>query len=342
MRPNCIDVSAWQQDIDWQRVKAAGIKAVIIRAGFSRTEDNQFQNHYNGARAAGLAIGAYWYSYAYSVEQAEREARACLDVISGKDFQLPVYYDMEEDGQMELGGATMTAIACRFIDTIQSAGVRGGMYSSPSWFSDFIDYDLMKSKCSIWLAHWASRPARECDIWQYGEDGTVDGVTGDCDVDIIMNESVIDGDAPEPQPQPTPEPSDTVSVVTVQKWLNADYNAGLEIDGIYGRKTKSALVSALQEELNGETGAGLVIDGVFGAATRAAVVTLYVGMRGVLIKILQAALICNGLTEGGLDGIFGGGTEGAVRAFQYFSGIYIDGVAGKETFSALFGYKAGG
>ena len=72
MTPNCIDVSTWQRNIDWQRVKAAGIKAVIIRAGFGVTKDNQFENHYAGARAAGLHIGAYWYSYAYDTDKAER------------------------------------------------------------------------------------------------------------------------------------------------------------------------------------------------------------------------------------------------------------------------------
>ena len=144
MTPNCIDVSTWQRNIDWQRVKAAGIKAVIIRAGFGVTKDNQFENHYAGARAAGLHLGAYWYSYAYDTDRAEREANACAAVLSGKSFDIPIYYDMEEDDQMPLGRATMTAIACRFLDTLQSKGYRVGMYSSPSWFTDFLDYDLLR------------------------------------------------------------------------------------------------------------------------------------------------------------------------------------------------------
>ena len=108
MKPNCIDISTWQQNVDFNKVKAAGVTAVIIRGGFSETKDNQFENHYRGARAAGLKIGAYWYSYAYSVSEAEKEAKACISVLSGKSFDLPVYYDMEESGQMALG---MTAPA---------------------------------------------------------------------------------------------------------------------------------------------------------------------------------------------------------------------------------------
>lgn len=344
MTPNCIDVSTWQRGVDWSRVKAAGIRAVIIRAGFGTTKDNMFEDHYVGARAAGLAIGAYWYSYAYSAEQAVQEARACLEVISGKAFEIPVYYDMEEDGQMALGRSVMTEMACCFIDTVQAAGLRGGMYSSPSWFADFIDYELMRRlNYSIWLAHWANSPALESDIWQYGEDGDVPGVPGNCDVDIIINDAVIDsGDdpTPEPKPEPTPEPTpepapDLPTVATVQAWLNDNYNAELAVDGIYGRLTKAALVKALQTELNRQCDAGLVVDGIFGARTKAAVFNVGVGRQGNITRTLQGLLICTGFNPSGFTGYFGAGTEAAVREFQYRAGLTVDGVAGKATFAAL-------
>lgn len=336
MTPNCIDVSTWQRGVDWNRIKAAGIRAVIIRAGFGTTKDNMFEEHYAGARDAGLAIGAYWYSYAYSIAQAEQEANACIDILRGKTFELPVYYDMEEDGQMPLGRQTMTAMACRFIDAVQAAGYRGGMYSSPSWFSDFIDYDLMRKKYSVWLAHWASSPARKCDIWQYGENGDVDGVPGDCDVDVIMNWDVINGDIPKPEPTPEPDP-DSPNVAAVQAWLNENYSAGLDVDGIYGALTKSALVAALQTELNKQCDAGLIVDGVFGQATKAAVFNVSRGCRGNITRILQGLLLCTGYGAGGFDGIFGAGTEAALREFQYRASLEVDGVAGKTTFAALCG-----
>ena len=332
MTPNCIDVSTWQRNIDWQRVKAAGIKAVIIRAGFGVTKDNQFENHYAGARAAGLYIGAYWYSYAYDTDRAEREANACASVLSGKSFDIPIYYDMEEDDQMPLGRATMTAIACRFLDTLQSKGYRVGMYSSPSWFTDFLDYDLLRSKYSIWLAHWASRHTRACDIWQYGENGSIDGVSGDVDVNIIENWNVVSGGE---KPEPTPAP-EKPTVKTVQKWLNETYSADLTVDGIYGRLTKAALVRALQTELN-RSDASLEVDGIFGSKTKAAVKNLSAGSKGELTAILQALLLCKGYPSGGFDGIFGAGTEAAVREFQHRAAITVDGVAGKMTFEKLCG-----
>ena len=331
MKPNCIDISTWQQNVDFAKVKASGVRAVIIRAGFGTTKDNQFENHYRGAKAAGLKIGAYWYSYAYSTAQAENEARACVSILSGKSFDLPVYYDMEEDDQMPLGKTTMTLMACRFLDTVKASGYRVGMYSSPSWFTDILDYDLLRSKYSIWLAHWASAHSRACDIWQYGY-GTVSGVNGDCDCNIIENEAVIDGS--EVPPAPVDPSYDAPDVSTVQKWLNSNYNTGLDVDGIYGRLTKAAHVMALQIELN-HRGAELEVDGIFGPCTKSAVYNLSTGDSGNLVYILQGLLLCNGYGAGGFDGIFGAGTEAAVLAYQYQNGLDADGIAGRQTFERL-------
>ena len=102
-----IDVSCWQSGIDYNAVKAFGIDTVIIRAGYGREisqKDSRFENHYRDAKAAGMNVGAYWYSYADSVDDAITEAETCLSCISGKDFDLPVYYDMEESWQTAFGG----------------------------------------------------------------------------------------------------------------------------------------------------------------------------------------------------------------------------------------------
>jgi GH25 family lysozyme M1 (1,4-beta-N-acetylmuramidase) len=328
MIPNCIDVSTWQGDVDYSRVRACGIVAVIIRAGFGQTEYNKFRQNYRNARAAGLKVGAYWYSYAYCVADAEQEARACLEILGDRDFDLPIYYDMEEDSQMALGKSTMTAMACRFIDTVQAGGYRGGMYSSPSWFTDFLDYDLLREKYSIWLAHWASAHSRACDIWQYGEDGRIDGIDGDVDVDIIENWDVIGGDIPDALPT-----ADDVS--TVQKWLNSAYGASLEVDGICGQLTKKALISALQTILNNTYGAGLEVDGIFGKRTRAAIHNLSKGDEGEYVKALQAFLICHAYDTGGLDGEYGYMTYSSVLTFQTVHDLTVDGIAGKRTFEAL-------
>ena len=118
-------------------------------------------------------------------------------------------------------------------------------------------------------------------------------------------------------------------IKTVQDWL------GVDVDGIYGNKTKAALVKKLQTVLNLLYGANLAVDGIFGNKTASALPNICKGSAGDLTKVLQGFLICHGYDTNGFDGIFGNATEAAVRDFQYDKGLYADGVAGKMTFTAL-------
>lgn len=122
---------------------------------------------------------------------------------------------------------------------------------------------------------------------------------------------------------------------SVQTWLNSSYKANLSVDGVYGPKTKAALVRALQTELN-KSGARLDVDGEFGPKTRAACRTLYQGTSGALVRVLQGGLIGFGFDTNGFDGIYGSGTKAAVTAFQRSKGIGVDGIAGPQTFNAMF------
>lgn len=129
--------------------------------------------------------------------------------------------------------------------------------------------------------------------------------------------------------------SGKAEIRTVQKWLNDNYDTGLDVDGIYGACTKAGLVKALQTELNKQRGAGLDVDGIFGWRTRAAIVNLYSGVQGNLTKTLQGMLICNGYNTNGFDGIYGNGTTSAVKSYQTKHGLTADGIAGKNTFASL-------
>lgn len=122
------------------------------------------------------------------------------------------------------------------------------------------------------------------------------------------------------------------TVKEVQIWLNQNYSAGLTLDGLYGSRTKAALVKALQKEL-GFTGKD--VDGDYGPKTNAAVKQLKRGSTGPLVKVLQGLLICNGQKSAYIDGSFGPGTETALKAVQRKYGIEVDGSAWRETFTAL-------
>lgn len=195
MKVTAIDVSYCQTGVDYNKVKNSGIDAVIIRAGFGKEsyqKDSEFETHYKNAKKAGLAVGVYWYSYAYSVAEAKQEAKVCLACIKDKTLELPVYYDLEESGQTRLGMSALTNIAIAFCDAIKSGGYRAGVYSNLNWLNNHLDYERLRSKYSIWLAQWwSSSPSKSCDIWQNADNGRINGISGNVDTDVIINNNII-------------------------------------------------------------------------------------------------------------------------------------------------------
>lgn len=179
-----IDISYCQKKIDWNKVTA---DFVIARAGYGRythQKDSMFESHYAGAKRRGIPIGAYWYSYAMTEEDARREADACIEVLKGKQFEYPIYYDVEEKDQFDLGKGKVSAIIRAFLERLEAAGYWVGLYGSYSSLTTFTDEDIRK-RYAIWLAHWDVKKSPyqgAYGIWQYGV-GKADGVTGDCDLD---------------------------------------------------------------------------------------------------------------------------------------------------------------
>lgn len=190
----CIDVSTWQGSIDWKKVKAAGYGHAIIRAGFGREVsqiDNRFEQNYKNAKAAGVKIGVYWYSYAVGKADAIREAKACLTVLNKRKLEMPVYFDMEESSMTKLGKKTLTEMAKAFCEEIKKGGYRAGVYSNPNWFNNYLDYNALKKLYSIWLAQYYKEAQYECDVWQYTSSGKVNGISGNVDMNIIYNAGII-------------------------------------------------------------------------------------------------------------------------------------------------------
>jgi len=192
-KAKCIDISEWNGDINFNKVRKAGVTCVIIRAGYGKDpnqEDNEFQKYYKQAKAAGLNVGAYWYSYATSVDAAKAEVRNCMKTIQGKEFDLPVFLDVEEYRQAVLPRRTLTDIISTFCDGIKSNGFESGLYSAKSMLVDSAYPDELASKYLIWMAapnnSYNELPAF-VDIHQYSWNGKVDGIRGDVDLNYIYN-----------------------------------------------------------------------------------------------------------------------------------------------------------
>lgn len=182
-----IDVSQWQRNIDFNKVKASGIDFVIIRAGYGREisqKDPYFEQNYARAKAAGLNVGVYWYSYANSAEDATREAKMCLKAIAGKQFEYPIYFDLEEGFQFAKGRAFCDGLVKAFCNEIEKAGYFAGLYCSTSYLNNYISADVRK-RYAIWVAQYNNKCTYSgaYGIWQHGI-GKVNGVSGDCDMNI--------------------------------------------------------------------------------------------------------------------------------------------------------------
>jgi GH25 family lysozyme M1 (1,4-beta-N-acetylmuramidase) len=173
-----IDVSKWNSNVDYKSVKSAGVTGVIIQCGYgmaSTQKDPYFEDNYKKAKAQGLKVGAYLYSYAESVSDAKKEANVCLKWIKGKKFDLPIYIDMEEEGLTYLGKSTLTKIATKFCKIVEKSGYKAGVYANANWFKSNLNYNSLKKKYSIWLAQYASYKDFDCDIWQYTDKLMING-----------------------------------------------------------------------------------------------------------------------------------------------------------------------
>lgn len=183
-----IDVSKWQGDIDFNKVKASGIDFVIIRAGYGRVisqKDPYFEQNYSRAKAAGLNVGAYWYSYADSVKDAETEANVCLEVLKGKQFEMPIYFDLEEQKQFAKGKQFCSELVKAFCNKLEAAGYFAGLYISRSPLQTHITSEVA-NRYALWIAEYASRVnyAGQYGMWQNSSTGRVSGINGNVDTDF--------------------------------------------------------------------------------------------------------------------------------------------------------------
>lgn len=177
-----IDVSHHNGTIDWNKVNT---QFCIVRAGYGREtsqKDLFFEKNYRDCKARKIPVGAYWYSYATSVAEAAKEAEVCLQVIAGKQFEYPIFFDIEEKKQFALGKAACTAIAKAFLEKVEKAGYYVGIYSSKNGLENYIDKSV-RERYAVWVANVgvSQTSYRGAAMWQYSWTGKHSGIKGDVD-----------------------------------------------------------------------------------------------------------------------------------------------------------------
>lgn len=184
-----IDVSKWQGSINWNEVKKDGTEFAILREGWGKKSptqiDKRFKENYEGAKAAGIFIGSYHYSYADSVDDAKREAEFCLENIQGMRFEYPIVLDIEDRTMLSLSNRQRTDIVKAFCAEIEKAGYYAMLYCSLTWFNNYLIKDELIQKYDLWLAQWSvGAPSFSCGIWQKTNKGVISGISGNVDLDI--------------------------------------------------------------------------------------------------------------------------------------------------------------
>lgn len=168
-----IDISRWQGDFDMQRAKTEGVEFVIVKGGGGDSGlyvDRQFVANYTNAKRLGLPVGCYWFSKALSKGQAVQEANYFYEqCLKGRQFELPVYMDVENKSMLALGKRALTDIIKSFVDTLAAKGYMVGVYSSKSMFASYM-YDDELTAYPHWIAQWATACTYtgEYGMWQFG------------------------------------------------------------------------------------------------------------------------------------------------------------------------------
>ena len=192
-----IDVSTHQKQIDWEQVKAAGIEFVMIRIGYRGSEqgllfeDEWCQRNYEGAKAAGLKVGAYWFSQSISPQEAVEEARYAMKIIKKWQLDMPLVYDWEFISEESRTGFVearlLTDCTLAFCREVEKAGYDAMIYFNPTqsrkqmYLEELTDY-------GFWLAMYSEEMTYEykVDMWQYTCEGSVPGIEGHVDINLYF------------------------------------------------------------------------------------------------------------------------------------------------------------
>mgnify|MGYP001625197833 CR=1 FL=1 len=194
-----IDVSGYQGNIDWKKVKAAGIKFAIIKFGNiydtdTNDIDSKFEINYKNAKANGLKVGIFFYNYCNEMSNLKKGLEWFFEKIKDKKLDLPIYIDMEDKSIAVETVETLTNQCNEFAKIAKQKGYKAGVYANLNWLKNELNPSKFDKDISVWVAQYNN----ECqytgtyDIWQYTSSGKVNGISGRVDMDYLYNEDIME------------------------------------------------------------------------------------------------------------------------------------------------------
>lgn len=191
-----VDISHWQSHVNYTKLKEAGIEFVILKAGGSDKgfyKDSFFEENYERAKEAGLKVGAYYFvgRMFYGPESGIADANRFIEIIKGKQFEFPVYVDIETTDPRHKDLATEAAIS--FCETMEKAGYFVGIYASDiSGFKERLQLDRLTAY-SLWVANYSREPvyAKNYAVWQHSSKGSLPGISGNVDLNYSKTDFAV-------------------------------------------------------------------------------------------------------------------------------------------------------
>ena len=248
-----IDVSKWQGNFNFAQAKAEGVKFAILKAGGGDAglyKDKKFESYYKSAKENGIAVGAYFFGCAYTINQAIKEADKFISLLKGKQFEYPVYYDVE--GKMlDVSNELLTEIIITFCSRVEAAGYFTGFYTGEYAVNNHMDDNRLK-RFTHWIAKWSKtapkiKSGMRVGIWQYGgetnkiRDNKVAGVVCDQDYSYEDFPSKIKELGLNGFNEPIPESEHKVKVFNCN-YLNCRDSAGGTVIGVFKAGTVLTLI----------------------------------------------------------------------------------------------------
>ena len=200
-----IDVSHWQGDINYEKLVASQkIDFMITKIGWYSENnqrfivDSKFEKNYKLAKQNKIPLGIYLYSYAKNVEDAKLEANELIKYLKSSgnsNFELPIFYDIEENSQISYGKKAITDITIAFCETMKNAGYEVGVYSYSYWLNNYMEMSRLPDDYSLWVADYGTnnngqipsdldKYAKTHDIWQFTDKARIDGISGYVDMNV--------------------------------------------------------------------------------------------------------------------------------------------------------------
>lgn len=232
MATKLLDISFWQDTLDFAKIKKAGYDNIILRAGYGTTIDSKFNEYAAACKKNNINIVAvYWFIYATNLTEVKANANKCLEVIKAYKPKI-VFADFEYDTinkaakkGVKLGAKECDSFTIEFCETVKKAGYTPGYYANTDYYKNMYSSTVKNKGYVFWLAHYKSdylyhEPPIKCDFFQYTDRGTVPGLTGKkFDTNVCFSEKYLSKTSTTSTNKPTTKP--TTSSITIDKAIDA-------------------------------------------------------------------------------------------------------------------------